>query len=188
MKKGKAFILSAPAGTGKSTLVDRLTQECPQVVRSISYTTRKPRGNEKEGEHYHFINFQQFEKKLKNGDFIEYAQVFDNYYGTDQKDCERLLNSGYDVILVIDTQGAISLKNRFDAVYVFMTPPSIEELGKRLKLRQTDAEEEIEKRLNWAHKELEQLKHYHYHIVNQDIDKSYDVLKSIILAERHKIK
>lgn len=187
-KRGQAFILSAPAGTGKTTLVERLTSEIPHIVRNISFTTREPRGEEKEGLDYHFISFQEFKHKIERNDFIEYAEVFGNYYGTDKKAVERLLDQGNDVVLVIDTQGALAIKPFFKGVYIFMGPPSFEELEKRLRNRQTDSDDDIEKRLSWAHKELEQASLYDYNIVNCNLEKTYTILKSIFLAEKHKVK
>ena len=186
--RGQAFIVSAPAGTGKTTLVDRLTNEFPHIVRSISYTTRKPRGNEVEGQDYHFVSFQEFEHKINQGDFIEYAQVFGNFYGTEKKSVEKLLEKGLDVVLVIDTQGALEIKPFFKGVYIFMGPPSMEELEKRLRERETDSHEDIELRLSWAHKEIEKASHYDYNITNCNLEKTYDVLKSIFIAEKNKLK
>ena len=187
-KKGQAFILSAPAGTGKTTLVDRLTAEFQGIVRSVSYTTRKPRGNEQEGKDYHFLSFQEFEHKINRGDFIEYAEVFGNFYGTGKASVGKLLDQGLDVVLVIDTQGALEIKPFFDGVYIFMGPPSIEELEKRLRERETDTQDDIELRLSWAQKELQQAPHYDYNIVNCDLENTYTVLKSIFIAEKYKLK
>jgi len=188
MKKGQVYILSAPAGTGKTTLMNRLTKEHSHIVRSISYTTRPPRGKEEEGLDYHFVSFQEFEHKIKKGDFIEYAEVFGNFYGTDKKSVERLLKQGSDVVLVIDTQGAVAIKPFFKGISIFMGPPSFEELEKRLRSRKTDSQEDIETRLSWAHKEMDQAKLYDYNIVNCDFEKTYTILKSIFLAEKYKVR
>jgi guanylate kinase len=188
MKRGKAFILSAPAGTGKTTLVHRLVDSCPNTVKNISYTTRKPRENEKDGVDYHFISFQEFERKINKGQFLEYAEVFGHFYGTSHESIEKLLGQGKNVMLVIDTQGALALRPSFKGVYIFMSPPSMEELERRLDQRQTECEESLKKRLNWAHNEMECAVHYDYHIVNQDLDETYSILKSIILAEKFRIK
>lgn len=187
MKKGKPYILSAPAGTGKTTLVNRLTQEVPHIVRNISYTTRRMRNGEVEGVDYHFISFQEFQHKIKKGDFIEYAEVFGNFYGTDKGSVERLLNLGKDVVLVIDTQGAMEIKAFFKGVYIFMGPPSFEELEKRLRNRMTETLDDIETRLAWARKEIEHAEQYDYNIVNCDLEKTYTILKSIFIAEKHKV-
>lgn len=187
-ERGKAFILSAPAGTGKTTLVDRLTSKFPQLVRSISFTTRKPRGKEQEEHDYYFISFQEFERKINKGDFIEYVEVFGNFYGTGKDNVEALLNQGYDVILVIDTQGALAIKPFFKGIYIFMGPPSIQELEKRLKARGTDSPAEIERRLSWAHNEIEQACHYDYNVINANLEETYGILKSIYIAEKYKTK
>lgn len=188
MEKGNAYILSAPAGTGKTTLVNRLTKEVPHIVRNISYTTRTLRGDEKEGDDYHFIGFQEFERKINKGDFIEYAEVFGNFYGTDKASVDRLLNQGKDVVLVIDTQGALAIKPFFKGIYIFMGPPSYKELEKRLRSRKTDSPEDVEKRLSWAQKEIDQAPFYDYNIINCDLEKTYVILKSIFLAEKYKVR
>jgi guanylate kinase len=188
VKKGKAFVVSAPAGTGKTTLVNRLIDELPHVERSISFTTRKPRKGEQEGIDYHFISYQEFEHKIKKTHFIEYAEVFGNFYGTEKKTVETLLNKGIDVVLVIDTQGALELKPFFDAVYIFVNPPSLEELERRLKGRETDSIEDVKTRLSWAEKEMSQAHHYDYNITNCDLEKAYQALKSIFIAEQLKTK
>lgn len=187
-RRGQAFILSAPAGTGKTTLVNRLTQEFPHIVRSVSYTTRKPRGDEKEGLDYHFVSFQEFEHKVKRGDFIEYAEVFGNFYGTDRTSFEHQLEQGRDIVLVIDTQGALKIKPFLRGVYIFMGPPSFEELKKRLKDRNTDSEEHIALRLSWAKQEMQQAHHYDYNIINSDLEETYHILKSIFIAEQFKVR
>jgi guanylate kinase len=187
IKKGQAYILSAPAGTGKTTLVNRLTNEASHIVRNISYTTREIREGEKEGVDYHFISFQEFQHKINKGDFVEYAEVFGNFYGTDKTSVEILLNQGKDVVLVIDTQGAMAIKPFFKGVYIFMGPPSFEELEKRLRNRKTESSDDIETRLLWAQKEIEHAKQYDYNIVNCNLEKTYTVLKSIFIAEKYKV-
>ncbi len=187
-QKGQAFILSAPAGTGKTTLVNRLTSEVPHIVQSTSYTTREMREDEKEGKDYHYISFQKFQHKIERGDFIEYAEVFNNFYGTDKKDVESLLNQGLDVVLVIDTQGAMSLKPFFEGVYIFMAPPSMEELEIRLRMRKTETSEQLEGRLSWANQELKQAPLYDYNIINENLEDAYTTLKSIFCAEKHKVR
>jgi len=188
MKKGIAFILSAPAGTGKTTLVQRLTSEKPHIVRNVSYTTRTPRENEIDGKDYHFITFQEFERKIKKNEFLEYAEVFGHFYGTCKESVDKLLNKGCDAILVIDTQGALVIKRFLKGVYIFMSPPSLEELEKRLLKRKTETSFELKTRLDWASHELKQAVHYNYHIVNSDLDEAYMVLKSIFVAEKFKVR
>lgn len=187
MKKGLVFVVSAPAGTGKTTLVRMLLDEFHHhVVESVSYTTRPPRPNEVPGRDYNFISTEEFQKKIKAGEFLEYAEVFGNYYGTSRKIVEAQQEKGKHVILVIDTQGALQLKNKLEAVFIFISPPSLEELRSRLYRRRSENEEAIEHRLSWAEKEMALAGQYSYHIVNDNLKTAYDALRSILIAEEHK--
>lgn len=186
MKKGLIFVISAPAGTGKTTLVRMLQEEFHHVVESISFTTRSPRSNEIAGRDYHFITTEEFEKKIKEGEFLEYAKVFGNYYGTSRKYVEAQRDKGKHVTLVIDTQGAMNLVNELDAVFIFISPPSLEELRARLYRRKSESEEAIETRLSWAEKEIALSCHYDYHIVNDHLKTAYEALRSILIAEEHR--
>lgn len=186
MKKGLLFVISAPAGTGKTTLVRMLLDEFHNVVESISYTTREPRANEIAGRDYHFITTQAFEKKIAEGDFLEYAKVFGNYYGTSRKEVVAQQQKGKHVVLVIDTQGALQLKEQLNAVFIFISPPHIEELKARLHGRKSETEEAIAHRLSWAQKEMSLASHYDYHIINDDLKTAYGVLRSILIAEEHR--
>lgn len=186
-KKGSIFIISAPAGTGKTTLVQMLTREFSSVIASISYTTRLPRKGEKEGIDYHFVTESAFNKKITDGDFLEYVKLYDTYYGTSIKWIEERLNQGKHVFLVIDTQGAMQLKGRLDATYIFIRPPSIETLRLRLINRETESLEMVEKRLEWAKIELEASQQYDYEIINDDLMTAYQILRSILIAESHRI-
>ena len=188
LKKGIFFILSAPAGTGKTTLTRMLTKNHSNIVECISYTTRPPRKGETEGKDYFFISEDEFKKKLKNGEFLEHAKVFDYYYGTSKKFIEDRLAHNIHVFLVIDTQGAQMLKNKIDGVYIFLTPPSIEELRLRMLNRNDLENGEIEKRLKWAQEEMKKIINYDYNITNIDLNITYEVLKAIIVAEEHKVK
>lgn len=185
-KTGLLFVVSAPAGAGKTTLVERLVREVPAVERSISFTTRKPRGSEVSGKDYHFIDQNLFEEKQKKGDFLESAQVFDHLYGTSKEETEKRLRRGIHVFLVIDTQGAMSLKGKVDATFIFILPPDEETLRKRLLCRGTDNESQIEKRLSWAKKEMEKAPFYDYTIINDDLEEAFDALRSICIAEEHR--
>lgn len=187
LKKGLIFIISAPAGTGKTTLVRMLCDEFDCVAESISFTTRKPRPNEKEGKDYFFISKEEFEKKIQEGEFLEHAKVFEHYYGTSKKVVETERSRGKHVILVIDTQGAMQLREFLPAVFIFISPPSLEELRSRLIARKADTKESIENRLSWAEKEMTLASRYDYQIVNDDLKVAYDVLRSILIAEEHKI-
>lgn len=187
-KRGRVFILSAPAGTGKTTLVRMLTQEFPCVVASVSYTTRPPRPGEIEGIHYHFISDEEFRERMAAGEFLENVQLYGFYYGTSRAALEAQLSRGKHVILVIDTQGALALKGKVDAPLIFVAPPSMEELEKRLLSRKTEPEEVIARRLSWAQEEMLRKSHYDYCVVNDDLLTAYQVLRSILIAEEHRVR
>ncbi len=184
LTNGLVFIISAPAGTGKTTLVRMLINEFDCIAESVSCTTRKIRPGEIPGKDYIFLTDEEFEAKKDAGDFLEYAEVFEHSYGTSREYVEKQQATGKHVFLVIDTQGAMQLKEKqFPAIYVFLSPPSIEELKERLCKRQTETHEVIEKRLSWAEEEMEMARHYDYHIVNDDLDNAYTILRSIVIAE-----
>lgn len=185
-KKGLAFIVSAPAGTGKTTLVQMLSQEYPEIVNSISCTTRKPRGGEVGGNHYHFMSREEFEQRITAGEFLEYVELYGNYYGTSREKVDEQLNQGKHVILTIDTQGALQLRGKYKAVSIFLLPPSLDVLRKRLIQRQTETAEVIEERLAWAIKEMEVAAQYDYMIMNDNLKVAYQALLSIIVAEEHR--
>jgi guanylate kinase len=188
LSKGLCFVLSAPAGTGKTTLVRMLSQEFPCVCESISCTTRPPRPGEVDGKDYYFLTRAEFEEKIEQGDFLEYAEVFGYYYGTSQAFVLKQQEMGKHVFLVIDTQGAMQLrKKKFSALYIFLSPPSLEELKERLLKRKTESMEVIEKRLSWAHAELAMVENYDYHIVNDDLKPAFEILRSIVIAEEHRV-
>lgn len=184
-KQGKLFILSAPAGTGKTTLVRMLTQEFPCVVASISSTTRAPRQGEVDGVDYHFITRTAFDDKVKAGEFLEHVELYGDCYGTSRSWVNKQLAEGKHVILVIDVQGARLLRDKVKAVTIFVSPPSLEELERRLKRRKTEDASVIEQRLLWAKKEMEARDGYDYQIVNDDLAVSYQILRSILIAEEH---
>lgn len=186
LKKGLLFVISAPAGTGKSTLVDMLVKEFPDVIfESCSSTTRSRRLGEVNDQHYQFLSEKEFEAKVQMGEFLEHAKVFDNYYGTRKDEVERLQNEGKHVFLVIDTQGALKLKKKVSATFIFISPPSFEELQRRLMRRKTEDEKAIENRLSWAKEELKYAQQYDYHIINDDLAVSYQILRSIVIAKEH---
>ena len=163
-----------------------LLEEFHSVIESVSYTTRDPRPNEVMGRDYNFISVKEFEEKISEGEFLEYAQVFGNFYGTSRKVVEGQQEKGKHVILVIDTQGALHLMDKLDAVYIFISPPSLEELRSRLYRRKADTEQAIETRLSWAEKEMSLAGQYNYHIVNDHLKTAYDALRSILIAEEHR--
>jgi guanylate kinase len=181
------FIISAPSGSGKSTLVSRLMNEVERLTFSVSYTTRKPRGNEAEGTAYHFIERAEFEDRIAKDEFLEYAEVFGNYYGTHVSALEIAENKGKDLVLDIDVQGAAQLKKRIpDAVTVFILAPSREILEQRLRARSQDSDEVIRRRLADAAREIGNYSLYDYVLVNNDLDPAAETLKSIVRAERVK--
>lgn len=188
LDKGLLFVISAPSGTGKTTLVKMLQEEFSCVEESVSYTTREKRDIEVDGEHYHFISEQQFEKKQKNNDFLEHVKIFGHKYGTCKKEVEDRLNKKKHVIMVIDTQGALGLMDKkIEGVYIFISPPSIEALKQRLEKRSSEDADQIAKRVAFAKKELKAIFKYDYHIVNEDLVDAYTILRSILIAEEHKI-
>lgn len=187
-KRGLAFVISAPAGTGKTTLVHMLMEEFPDhVEQSISCTTRPPRKGEIDGKDYYFLTEKVFEEKAEQGEFLEQAIVFGHKYGMLRKTVDSILERGKHALLVIDTQGAKTLKTVFPAHFIFIAPPEHEVLKNRLQRRNTESEEMIQKRLEWAKHELEQIKHYNYLIINDDLNIAYQVLRSIIIAEEHRL-
>jgi guanylate kinase len=187
VKRGLAFIVSAPAGTGKTTLVHMLAKEFDCVASSVSMTTREPRNGEIPGVDYDFLTKKEFEERIAAGEFLEFVELYGNYYGTSKKKVEELRNQGKHVILTIDTQGARQLMDKFDAVYIFVSPPSFEELRNRLLFRKTETSEVIHERLEWAKKELEIVSQYDYNIVNDDLSIAYEALRSILIAEEHRV-
>ena len=186
--KGLFFVVSAPAGTGKNTLVNRLRKEFDHVVESISYTTREPRKDEVNGKDYFFISKENFFQKRDAGVFLESAEVFGNYYGTSKEWIENERNKGNHVILIIDTQGAMALRKDFDGIFIFVMPPSIETLQKRLVGRNTENTLEMEKRLKWAEEEIRLSLNYDYVFINDDLEDAYDIFRSIFVAEEHKVR
>lgn len=179
------FIVSAPSGSGKSTLVSRVLEMDERLDFSISYTTRKPRGAEKNGESYHFISREEFESRLEKNEFLEWAEVFGNYYGTHISVLETAKSAGHDLLLDIDVQGARQLKERIpDAVSIFILAPSRDILEQRLRARSEDTEEVIERRLREAAKEIENYSAYDYILVNDEVAASVNTLMSIVTAQR----
>ena len=186
-ERGLVFVMSAPAGTGKTTLVRLLSQEFPCIYESVSCTTRPIRTAEVEGVDYHFLSKEAFKQKLNRGEFLEHAEVFGNDYATSKILVQEQQERGKHVFLVIDTQGAMKIKQQhLDAIYIFISPPSLEELKERLLKRRTESLETIEKRLSWARQEMAMRAHYDYHIINEDLHQAYTILRSIVIAEEHR--
>jgi guanylate kinase len=183
--RGLLFIVSAPSGTGKTTLVERLVQRVPNLRMSRSYTSRSARVGEKDGVDYNFISRDRFEAMIRDGAFLEWADVFGSYYGTSAGDTDAALSRGEDVVLVIDVQGARQVRSRGrDTVSVFVLPPSSAILEQRLRGRSKDSDEQIAKRLAVAHREVSEYSQYNYLVVNDELDTAVARLEAIVAAER----
>lgn len=187
-RRGLMFVLSSPSGAGKSTLSRMLIERMPGLSMSVSATTRPMRPGEVDGQHYHFIDKARFDAMVKNGEFLEYAPVFDNHYGTPRKPVEDALASGQDVLFDIDWQGTQQLreKARDDVVSVFILPPSVADLEKRLHTRAQDTHEVIRGRMSRASHELSHWAEYDYVVTNRDLDAAYTEVAIILQAERLK--
>ena len=187
--RGLLFIVSAPSGTGKTTLVEQLVERIPQLRMSRSYTSRPARKAEIDGVDYNFVTRERFEAMIAAGQFLEWAPVFDNLYGTCAADTEGLLASGDDVVLVIDVQGARKVRARgIENSAVFVMPPSKQVLEARLRLRGTDSEEQIQRRLQVAREEVASFAEYDFMVVNDELAAAVDRLHSIIVAERARLR
>ena len=181
---GIIFILSAPSGTGKTTICKLLTQKLPDLKFSISHTTREPRNGEAEGTDYHFISKKEFEEKIESGEFLEWAKVFKNYYGTASESVDRHHLNGDDVLIELDVQGAQSLRDiHYKAVFIFMMPPSLEALETRLNNRGTEPASTIQERLKISEKEIQLSPLYDYILTNVDAEQTTGHLLAIITAE-----
>lgn len=179
--KGKLFVISGPSGVGKGTLVNLLKLKHPDLVLSVSATTRKPRPGEVDGEHYFFVEKDVFLDRVEKGKFLEWAEFAGNYYGTDSKFVEENIEQGKNVILEIDVKGALQVKEKKnDAKLIFIEPPSLEELKLRLFKRKTDSDKDIEKRLKIVASELETKKEFTYFIVNAFLNQAYTELENIV--------
>lgn len=187
-KQGILLMVSGPSGTGKGTVCNALLQKYPSMGYSVSMTTRAPRVGEVEGKDYFFVDKNTFEKMIENNELLEYAKVYDNYYGTPASYVLQALGKGKDVILEIEMDGAGQVKKRFsDGVMVFVLPPSLEELAARLKKRGKDDAEAIRKRLKSAANEIAQAVSYDYVIINNQVDDSVAQLEAILSAEKSKV-
>lgn len=183
--RGKIFVISGPSGAGKSTLIKAVRDRVDNIGYSISHTTRNPRAGEQNGVDYFFVNRSAFEEMIDNNAFVEWARVYDDYYGTSYGTLEEKLNAGQDIILDIDIQGAKNIKEKIaDSMLIFILPPSREVLEKRLRARATDKADAIEKRIGEATNELSNCRWYDYLIINDDLEKAAKELESIFLADR----
>ena len=189
MPKGFAIIISAPSGTGKTTICNSLRESIPDLKFTISHTTRKIREGEVDGVDYIFISKNEFKNKIKNNDFLEWAQVHDNYYGTSLESADTTINKGYDTLLEIDIQGVKSLrKMNYQGTYIIIFPPSIKELEVRLRKRGSDSEKKILQRVETGKKEIKKYKMYDYIVTNHVVEDTVNNLISIMQAEKFKIQ
>ncbi len=187
MQQGNIFVISAPSGAGKSSLVKALCSHDSQIKVSISHTTRSIRHGEQHGEDYYFVQHSEFKQMLERNQFLEHAQVYDNYYGTHIATIEALLNQGIDIILEIDWQGARQVRNIFPtATLIFILPPNQQELRKRLIGRNTDSGDVIQKRLDLALEDISHAHEFDYVVINDNFDNAMQDLYSIILVQRLK--
>ena len=188
-RRGLLFIVSAASGTGKTTLVERLVQAVPQLRMSRSYTSRPARIGEHDGVDYNFISRDRFQAMVHAGEFLEWADVFGNFYGTSVADTELSLAHGEDVVLVIDVQGARQVRSRgIETVGIFVLPPSAAILERRLRGRSKDSEEQIRRRLEVASTEVAEYAQYEYVVINDEVEAAVERLKAIVLAERARVR
>jgi len=186
---GTLIIFSGPSGSGKDTVLNELLQKYDDVKLSISATTRKPRENEVDGVHYYFISKEDFEKKIDDNEMLEYAVYGDNYYGTPKAPVDKWLTEGKTVILKIEVQGAEKIRKMYpEALSIFIMPPSLAVLEKRIRGRQSEKEEDIIKRLSIAKNELERACEYDFAVINDDLDDAVEDVASIIKAEKLRYK
>jgi guanylate kinase len=183
------FVISGPSGAGKTSLCQQVVAAVPDVVQSVSYTTRTPRPGEHDGREYYFISRRAFERRIAAGEFLEWARVHGHLYGTSRQQVETFTAAGTDVLLAIDVQGAAQLRtSEVDAVFIFLIPPSWEELMTRLRRRGSEAPEVQRRRLAVARQELAHYTEYDYVVVNDRLSSAAHVLKAIVIAEGHRVK
>ncbi len=187
-REGIPYIISAPSGTGKSTVCQILLERLANLKISISHTTRPPRPTEAHGKDYYFVSEEEFNQKIKTNAFLEWAKVHNEYYGTSKHSIEKIQNDGYDVIIEIDVQGAeILRKMGFQGVYIFLLPPSLKELKNRLTKRSTETAEKIKQRMEVAEKEIAEYKNYFYIVTNFEVEDTVGKLSAIMQAEKQKM-
>lgn len=187
MRRGCLIVVSGPSGAGKGTVCSAFLKIHDEIAYSISATTRAPRPGEVDGVNYYFVEKPEFQRMIREGELLEWAEVFGNYYGTPLKKIEDKLSEGCDILLEIDTQGALNVQKRFpEGVFIFLLPPSIEELGRRLRGRGTEDEESVQRRLARAKGEIALASAYTYVVVNDSVERAVDVLSAIVKAERAK--
>lgn len=186
--RGNLIVISGASGCGKGTLCKRLVSESDNIYYSISMTSRQPRAEDKDGVTYYFVSNEEFERKIKLGHFLEYAKYNDNYYGTPKDKVLEYLDKGYDVILEIEIVGAMQVKKMMpEAIFVFIMPPSMRELKRRLISRKTETKEQIVDRFQTAYREINEASKYNYVIINDDIDDALRKLKAILVSEKCRV-
>jgi guanylate kinase len=187
--RGLLFIVSAPSGTGKTTIVERLVQVVPDLRMSRSYTSRPARAGEQDGVDYNFISRDRFDAMVRDGEFLEWAAVFGHSYGTSAADTDALLAAGHDVVLVIDVQGARQVRTRgIETVGIFVLPPSAAVLEQRLRGRSKDSEDQIRRRLDVACREVNEFSQYEYLVINDELESAVGRMAAIVRAERARVK
>lgn len=189
MKQGFLLIISGPAGTGKGTVCNALLEKDKNIKFSVSSTTREPRVGEVDGVNYNFISKEEFREMVENNKFLEHAFVHTDYYGTSEESVMKSVSEGKVVLLEIDVQGALQVKERYpEVVTIFLLPPSMEELERRIVDRNTETQEQINKRMENAYKEISLVNKYDYYVVNDDLDIAINNIESILTAEKLKVK
>ena len=187
-KQGLLIVLSGPSGSGKNTVCDMAKEVMPNIWESVSMTSRKPRKGEVDGKDYYFVSEEEFEKNIEDGKMLEHAKFAGNYYGTPRESVQKQLDAGRDVLLVIEIQGALQIKEKIpQALFVFLLPPSMKELKRRLRMRKTETEEKLMERFETAYKEINELPKYNYVIVNDKADEAARKLEAIINAEKCRV-
>lgn len=187
-KRGNLIVISGPSGAGKDSVTAKVLESMDNIKLSISYTSRKPRGNEENGKDYFFVSKEEFQNLITKGEFLEYAEYSFNYYGTSKNQVNNMLEQGIDVILVIEVQGALQIKNMIeDAIFIFIVPPTMKELKRRLVNRKTDSQEQIFNRFKTAYKEINEYTKYNYVVTNDNLEDAVNKVKAIINAEKCRV-
>lgn len=188
MDKGRLLVISGPSGAGKGTICRNLLEDMDSLVFSVSLTTRKARKGETDGKEYYFITKEEFQRRLDEDDLMEYANVYGEYYGTPKSKVMELIDKGIDVVLEIDIQGAMSIKKKYsEAVFIFILPPSMGELRKRITGRGTESEKSIAVRLEEAVNEIDYIEKYDYCVINENLVEAVERVKAIVVAEHSKV-
>lgn len=187
-RRGFLIVFSGPAGVGKDTLIDQWKKVVPTLRRVVTYTTRPPAPEERHGVDYLFVSEERFQQLLQENAFLEHAFVHGHWYGTPSKEIEQMRSDGLDVVLRIDVQGGVQVKQKYpDALLIFIQPPSLQELENRLRKRGRDSEEAIRLRIENAQKEMEYIPHYDYLVTNDNLHRALETLRCILIAERHRV-